>query len=271
MRTLQMFLSPRGIAPHPSVRQIVLGNSHKLVRALDTTLQYQLEFVRSGPHRLSVRALPDCAAELGRVADVITLAVMEIQMWQTIQVYDQRTLVSSYVGFKVLPYLAAWIGGWFATWSLANSYLTHLSSTGTFQITPSLAMKVNIMMVAVPIIYLASMLPFGILATIRYQQLIGVVRGLFGSLRLGAAKWEVDHQFSIVDLLPGQQALSEVGVRLGQMTWNLRRTFIVYAISGGFIDLVSVCPDLEFCAYSLTYTRFGDRCSSRSQLDIWHL
>ena len=160
-------------------------------------------------------------------------------MWQTIQVYDQRTLVSSYLGFKVLPFLAAWIGGWFATWSLANSYLTHLSSRGTFQITPTLAMKVNAFMVAIPIVYLVSMLPFGILATIRYQQLIGIVRGLYASLSLGAAKWEVDRQFSLVDLLPGQQALNDIGVRLGQMTWNLRRTFIVYAISGVFIDLVS--------------------------------
>ncbi|ORY88105.1 hypothetical protein BCR35DRAFT_313102 [Leucosporidium creatinivorum] len=170
---------------------------------------------------------------------VVLVACLEAQIWVTMSYLKRTQIVYSYLALRIFPWIAAWMGGWTALWSLAVSYLTHRNAMGKLPITTTRALLVNSLLVLFPVVYLAALLPFAIKSCSTYSSLLDIFASLDKQLQEGAATYDPS-TFSIIALAPGLAGLTSLTSLMSTLIWDVRRVFIVFTVSGVVIVLILI-------------------------------
>lgn len=172
---------------------------------------------------------------------------------------------------------SAWVAGSVATWSLAASFVVHLHTSGTRQPSKSASIACNILGIASPIVYIAILLPIGIIAGRHYADSQRTATAIKALLAASARSWSPSTPFTLAELAPGLPLLERLVEQVeGLMGW-WKAVFMFYAVSAvvllipistiSFLYLSSLRRAIKRTSRDLPQNSIG---TTRSQKQIKH-
>ncbi|GAA6013469.1 hypothetical protein JCM11491_006092 [Sporobolomyces phaffii] len=211
---------------------------------------------------------------------VVVVILFEVLIARTIQLAKGNSK-TDFGYWLLLVWGGAWVAGAVATWSLAASFIVHLHSNGSRK-PPSKATSIacNIVGIASPIVYLAVLLPLGIIAGRHYaasQHTAGLIKRL---LHEAADNWTPGTSFSIAELAPGLPLLDLLVEQIGDLVEGWKAVFMFYAVTAillfipittiSFLYLSSLRRTIKRTSTELHQASFTSNATTRSQKQIQH-
>ncbi|BGP15754.1 hypothetical protein JCM10213_007951 [Rhodosporidiobolus nylandii] len=205
---------------------------------------------------------------------VVMLALFEVLIFREIGFFKQE-MDGSFAYWILLPWGTAWIGGHTAAWSLLSSFILHLHATGSNVATPRLAVLANLVGFVAPVIYIAVLLPIGVLGGLHYHRALGFFSEIHDLLLLNASKWKAGDKFSLINLASAFPLLGDLQTEVDAFLKFFRATFIFHAVTSAvlvaylvviaFLYLSSLRKTLKQTSHDLSnpWTQSGTNLSPR--------
>ncbi|GAA5904239.1 uncharacterized protein JCM6883_006421 [Sporobolomyces salmoneus] len=171
---------------------------------------------------------------------VVVVALFELLIVRTIQLVHGNAK-ADYGYILLMVWGSAWVAGAVATWSIAASYVVHLQTTSRTPPSKLVSIACNFAGIASPIIYLAILLPLGIIAGRRYAESQNTAMEFKRFLANGAERWSTDDPFSIADLSPGLPLLDLLVMQTAKFVRWWKAVFCFYAVSA-IVVLLGLTP-----------------------------
>lgn len=137
---------------------------------------------------------------------------------------------------------SAWVAGAVATWSIAASYIVHLHTSGSRRAPPKfVSIACNFLGIASPVVYLAILLPLGIIAGQRYGESHHTAVRIKRLLAEEAQTWTPEIPFSVSDLAPVLPVLDHLVNQITGFVFWWKAVFMFYLITA-LVVLFGIAP-----------------------------
>jgi hypothetical protein len=149
---------------------------------------------------------------------------------------------------------SAWVAGAVAAWSIAASFIVHLHSSGSRHAPPkSVSIACNVLGIASPLVYLAILLPLGILAGKNYAAMDHTAVRFKRFLAVEAQQWVEGTPFSYESIAPSIPLLDQLVRQSNDLIYWWKAVFMFYAVTA-FAVLIPIASISFFYLSSLKRT-----------------